>query len=71
MNLMKLPDMDFASTSVVKKEYLLNAILSNFRLVDSSRNCSQLPFLETFYIKTSASKINDGSKASRDFVLLK
>ena len=36
--LIKLLGIDSMSTSVVKKEYLLNALLSNFHIVGSCRN---------------------------------
>ena len=38
VNLMRLPDIDSVSTSVVKKDYLLNVVLSNVHLVNSCRN---------------------------------
>ena len=63
VNLLRLPDIDSASTSTVIKEYLLNTILSNFRVVDSFRSWSRLLFLEPFYIKALASKIFDGPNA--------
>ena len=62
---MRLPDIDFTSTSVVQKEYLLNAILSNFRIL------ATLTVLEAFYIKMLAPNINDGLKVSRELVLFK
>lgn len=37
-NLMRLPDIHSVSTSVVKKCYLLNVVLSNVHLVNSCRN---------------------------------
>ena len=62
---MRLPDIDFTSTSVVQKEYLLNAILSNFRIL------APITVLEAFYIKMLAPNINDGLKVSRKLVLFK
>ena len=38
VNLMRLPDIHSVSTSVVKKYYLLNVVLSNVHLVNSCRN---------------------------------
>lgn len=71
VKLMRLRDIDSMSNSIVKKEYLLNAVLFNFRIVNSCRNWSQLPFLETFYIRTVAPKINNLLKVSCEHVLFK
>ena len=71
VNLMKLPDTDSMIVAVDKKEYMLNAVLSNFHSVDSCSTWSQLLFLEAFYFKTLAPKINDGLKASLELLLFK
>ena len=71
VNLMRLPGINSTSTSIVKKSYLLKAILSNACLVDSFRNWSRTLFSEAFYIKALASKVNDGSKASHKLILFK
>ena len=47
---MRLPDTDSTSTSLVKKEYLLYAVLSNFLILGNCCNWSQLLFLEVFCI---------------------
>ena len=51
VNLMRLPDIDSTSTSVVKKEYLLNAVLSNFCILGSCSNWSQLLFWKHFTLR--------------------
>ena len=66
--LIKLLGIDSMSTSVVKKEYLLNALLSNFHIVGSCRNWSQLLFLEAFYIKMLTPKIYNELKALHELV---
>ena len=63
VNLMKLVDTDSTNVAIDKKEYMLNAALSNFQIVDSCSNWCQLSFLETVYIKTLPTKINDRLKA--------
>ena len=70
-NLIKLPDTDSTTVNVDKKVYVLNAVFSNFRIVASCSNWPQLLFLEAFYIKTLAPKINDGLKASHELLLFK
>ena len=55
-NLIRLLDIDSTRISVVKKEHLLNVLLSYFWIVDSCSDWSQLLFLEAFYIKTLAHK---------------
>ena len=40
VNLTKLPDIDSTTTSLVRKEYLLNAVLSNVYIIDKSSNLS-------------------------------
>ena len=56
-------DIDSTSNSVVKKQYLLKAVLSNFQIVHNCSNRSQLLFLEVLYVKMLAPNINDGLKA--------
>ena len=50
----------------IPQEYILNAILSDFRIVESCSNWSKLLFLEAFYIKTLAPDINYGLKVSHE-----
>ena len=63
---MKLPDNDSTTTAIDKREYIPNAVLSNFRIVESCSNWSKLLFLEAFYIKTLAPNINYGLKVSHE-----
>lgn len=60
---------DDMSVEIDTKEHIKNAVLSNFEIVDSSSNWSQLLFLEAFYIKRFSPSINKGLKASRELQL--
>ena len=52
---------------MVQKEYLLNAVLSNFHIVDSYSNWSQLLLLEVLYIKTLSPKMDYNSAFITNF----
>ena len=69
VNLMRFPDIDSTSSSVVKKEDLLlfYFIFAMCAVAVIGSNC----FLEEFYIRTLVPKINDGLKVSCELILFK
>ena len=66
---LRLPDIDASTTEINKKQHFVNAVISNFCVLDTCCNWSQLLFLEALYIKNLAPKINDGLKATHELVL--
>ena len=52
-------------------EHIRNAVLNNYKIIDTCANWSQLLFLEAFYIKNLNPAINKGLKASKELVLFK
>ena len=65
--IIRFPDIHSTSISMVQKEYLLNAVLSNFHIVDSYSNWSQLLLLEVLYIKTLSPKMDYNSAFITNF----
>ena len=57
------------STFVVKKEYLLNAVLPNFGIVDSCINFVPITVFRSILHQVVTPKINNGLRASRELVL--
>ena len=49
--------------------HILSVVLQNHEIVDGNYNCSQLLFLEAYYIKKDNPVINHGLKASKEFLL--
>ena len=49
--------------------HIFNAVLQNHEILDSNRNWSRLEFLEAYYSKNHDLIINDGLKASKEFLL--
>ena len=70
-DLLRLPDIDASTTEINNKQNFVNAVISNFRVLGTCCNRSQLLFLEALYIKNLAPKINDGLKATRELVLFR
>ena len=56
-------------TDVPSAEFMVNATLTNYEIVDFNKNWSQLLFLEAYYIKQLDPSLNRGLKASRDLAL--
>ena len=69
IDLHRLPDNDASATEINNKQHFVNTIISNFCVLDTCCNWSQLLFLEALYIKDLASKINDGFKGTCGLVL--
>ena len=57
---------DLLSTIVSLKEHILNAVYTNFEVIERNDNWSRLAYLEAFYIKTLKPSVNEGIKASRE-----
>ena len=68
VDLLRLPDIDASTTEINNIQHFVNAVISNFCVLGTCCNWSQLLFLEALYIKNFASKINDGLKATRELV---
>ena len=68
IDLLILPDIDASTTEINNKQHFINAVISNFCVLDTCSNCSQLLFLKALYIKNFAPKVNDGMKARSDLV---
>ena len=60
---------DDETFNIDTKEYLINAVLNNCRVIDQNNNWSQMSFLETCYIKTLKPEIDDDLKASKKLSL--
>ena len=71
IDLLRLPDIDVSTTETNEKQHFVNAVISNFCVLDSCCNWSHLLFLEALYIKNLKPKINDGLKATSEFVLFR
>ena len=71
IDLHRLPDTDASATEINNKQHFVNAVISNFRVLGTCYNWSQLLFLEALYIKNLKPKINGGFKATRELLLLR
>ena len=72
IDLLRLPDIDSSTTEINNKQHLVNAVISNFCVLDTCCHWSQLLFLEALlYIKNLPAKINDGLKTTRELVLFR
>ena len=71
IGLHRLPNIDASTTEINNKQHFVNAVNSNFCVLETCCNWSQLLFLEAVYIKHIAPKINDSLKARREFVLFR
>ena len=71
IDLHRLPDIHASTTEINNKQHIVNAVISNFCVLDTCCNWSQLLFLEALYIKNLAPKINDSLKATRKLVLFR
>ena len=69
IDLHRLPDIDASTAEINNKRHFVDAIISNFCVLDTCCNWSQLLFSEALYIKNLAPKINDGVKAPCELVL--
>ena len=69
VSMFNMPSNNMSSIEIDTKEHIKNTVISNFEIVDSSSNWSQLLFLEAFYIKRFSPSINKGLKASRELQL--
>ena len=56
---------------VDKDSFIHNAVINNAIILDTTRNWSQLEFLEAYYIKKLNPKINNGLKASKELQLFR
>ena len=68
-DLHRLPDIDAPTTEINKKQQFVNTVISNFCVLNTCCNWSQLLFSEASWIKNLAPKINDSLKATRELVL--
>ena len=59
----------FGHDEVDRDSFILNSVVNNATTLASSRNWSQLEFLEAYYIKNLSPKINNGLKASKELQL--
>ena len=71
IDLHTLPDIEPSTAEINNKQHFVNAVISNFCILETCCNWSQLLFLEALYIKNLAPKINDGLKATRELVLFR
>ena len=67
----RLPDIDASTAEINNKQHFVNAVNSNFCVLGTCCNWSQLLFLEALYIKNLAPKINGGLKATRELLLFR
>ena len=71
IDLLRLPDIDALTAEISNKKHFVNAVISNFYVLGTCCNWSQLLFLEALYIKNLAHNINDVFKATRELVLFR
>ena len=70
VSLHALPDINNNNYVTLDKEvFISEAILSNSKVIKTSKDWSDLCYLETFMIKKRKSKINHGIKAARELQL--
>ena len=65
----RLPNIGVSTRDISNKQHYVNAVNSNFCVLDTCCNWSQMLFLEALYIKNLAPKANDGLKATHDLSL--
>ena len=65
----RLSNIDVSTRDISNKQHYVNAVNSNFCVLDTCCNWSQMLFLEALYIKNLAPKANDGLKATHDLSL--
>ena len=73
VSLFSLGDINRKSSNISLESHKLNAVINNFCILDynSARfNWNKLLFLEAYYIKKLKPLLNQGLKASKEFVLL-
>ena len=71
IDLHRLPDIDASTAESNNKQDFVNTVISNFCILETCCNWSQLLFLEALSIKNLAPKIRDGLKAARELVLFR
>ena len=71
LSILNLPRSDNNISEVELNSHIMNAVHNSSKVLDYNNNCSQLCFLEDFYIKTLKPKINTGIKASKELQLFK
>ena len=54
IDLHRLPDIDASTTEINNKQHFVNTVISNFCVLDTCCNWSQLLFLDVLYIKNLA-----------------
>jgi hypothetical protein len=64
---MHLPDIDNYSEPISPDSHFLSAVLNNYKVIDVNHKWSQLPFLETYYIRKKQPEINIGLKSCKEF----
>ena len=72
VNLFSLADIDKNSVTISIDHHKLNAVLNNYRIIDYNSprfNWNALLFLEAYYIKKQKPLLNQGLKASKEFML--
>ena len=71
IDLDRLPDIDTSTTYINNKQHFVNAVISNFCVLGTYCNWSQLLFLGALHIKNLALKTNGGLKATLELVLFR
>ena len=71
IGLHRLPDIDASTSETSNKQNFVCSINSNFCVLDTCFNWSQLLFSEALYIKNRAPKINDSLKVTRQLELFR
>ena len=71
IDLLRWPDINVSTAEISNKHHFANAVMSTYCNLDTWFTWFQLLFLEAFYFKYLAPKINDGLKIIRDFVLFR
>ena len=71
LSILNLPISDNNIPEVELNSHIMNAVLHNSKILGYNNNCSQLCFLEAFYIKTLKTKFKADLKASKELQLFK
>ena len=71
IGLHRFQTIDASTREINNKQHLINAVNSNFCVLNTCCNWSQLLYLEALYIKNLAPKINNDLKATHELVLFR
>ena len=66
-----MPDIHALTAEINNKQHFVNTVISNFCVLGTCGNWSQLLFSEALHVKNLALKFNDGLEATCKLVLFR